>query len=200
MIRRPPRSTLFPYTTLFRSLRRHEQRLAEPALAPLPHGPRRRRPRHERIRPDPRRRRWRGGRRRRWGRRRVRGASVGLARDEDDHGRDGQRNDPPHAMSVPIAWKPPSTWISSPVMPVARSDSRNATALPTGVGSFTSQPIGARRAHASVMASKPGIPFPAIVRSGPADTVFTRIPFGPRSRARYRVTDSRPAFATPIQS
>src|SRR3989338_6651116 len=25
MIRRPPRSTLFPYTTLFRSLRRHEQ-------------------------------------------------------------------------------------------------------------------------------------------------------------------------------
>src|SRR5258707_9318177 len=24
MIRRPPRSTLFPYTTLFRSLRRHE--------------------------------------------------------------------------------------------------------------------------------------------------------------------------------
>src|ERR1039458_10738643 len=27
MIRRPPRSTLFPYTTLFRSLRRHEIRL-----------------------------------------------------------------------------------------------------------------------------------------------------------------------------
>src|SRR5256885_9310442 len=25
MIRRPPRSTLFPYTTLFRSVRRHEQ-------------------------------------------------------------------------------------------------------------------------------------------------------------------------------
>src|SRR5438309_7468690 len=26
MLRRPPRSTLFPYTTLFRSLRRHAQR------------------------------------------------------------------------------------------------------------------------------------------------------------------------------
>src|SRR3712207_7231878 len=26
MIRRPPRSTLFPYTTLFRSLHRHEER------------------------------------------------------------------------------------------------------------------------------------------------------------------------------
>src|SRR5256885_13168000 len=29
MIRRPPRSTLFPYTTLFRSLRRHCGRLDE---------------------------------------------------------------------------------------------------------------------------------------------------------------------------
>src|SRR5690349_25089611 len=32
MIRRPPRSTLFPYTTLFRSFRRIE-------LAPVPAGP-----------------------------------------------------------------------------------------------------------------------------------------------------------------
>jgi hypothetical protein len=72
--------------------------------------------------------------------------------------------------------------------------------FPTGVGSVTSQPSGARRPHALVIASKPGIPLPAIVRSGPADTVFTRIFFGPRSRARYRVTDSRPALATPIQS
>src|SRR2546425_2376784 len=36
MIRRPPRSTLFPYTTLFRSRRR--SRRAEPrSLAPRPH-------------------------------------------------------------------------------------------------------------------------------------------------------------------
>ena len=44
------------------------------------------------------------------------------------------------------------------------------------------------------------MPLPAIVRSGPAETVFTRIACGPRSRARYRVTDSSEAFATPIQS
>src|SRR2546427_6655129 len=30
MIRRPPRSTLFPYTTLFRSHRRHRRRVAQP--------------------------------------------------------------------------------------------------------------------------------------------------------------------------
>src|SRR5260370_42260459 len=36
MIRRPPRSTLFPYTTLFRSLRpgRHRHDHAEPARGP----------------------------------------------------------------------------------------------------------------------------------------------------------------------
>src|SRR5690349_23423731 len=32
MIRRPPRSTLFPYTTLFRSLRRHDRGLGERAV------------------------------------------------------------------------------------------------------------------------------------------------------------------------
>src|SRR2546426_2112555 len=38
MIRRPPRSTLFPYTTLFRSVLRHDfvqdERSADPAAAP----------------------------------------------------------------------------------------------------------------------------------------------------------------------
>src|SRR5690349_22480411 len=33
MIRRPPRSTLFPYTTLFRSLRRARQEHADPFAA-----------------------------------------------------------------------------------------------------------------------------------------------------------------------
>src|SRR5262249_29241619 len=102
--------------------------------------------------------------------------------------------------SVPIAWKPPSTWISSPWIPADRSESRNATAFPTGVGSSTSQPSGARRSHAPLICSNPGIPLPAIVLIGPALTVFTRTLRGPRSRARYRVTDSSPAFATPIQS
>src|SRR3712207_8544817 len=47
MIRRPPRSTLFPYTTLFRSFQRREGELAE--LAQLADAPRRAdmRPRRE---------------------------------------------------------------------------------------------------------------------------------------------------------
>ena len=88
------------------------------------------------------------------------------------------------ARSVPMAWKPPSTCTTSPVMPAAMSDNRNATALPTGVGSVRSQPSGARRPHASEIWSNPGMPLPAIVLSGPAETVLTRICLGPRSRAR----------------
>src|SRR3712207_7683540 len=42
MIRRPPRSTLFPYTTLFRSLRRHRDELPQapdvPQRADAHHG------------------------------------------------------------------------------------------------------------------------------------------------------------------
>src|SRR3712207_8633815 len=38
MIRRPPRSTLFPYTTLFRSLHDREARVGQ-LLAGLPHDP-----------------------------------------------------------------------------------------------------------------------------------------------------------------
>src|SRR5258708_12904361 len=52
MIRRPPRSTLFPYTTLFRSRRRPRRRDALGARLRLPH---RRRDRHRRRRS----RRWR---------------------------------------------------------------------------------------------------------------------------------------------
>src|SRR5438477_2601043 len=39
MTRRPPRSTLFPYTTLFRSAREPDQRLHRPALAPRDRDP-----------------------------------------------------------------------------------------------------------------------------------------------------------------
>src|SRR3712207_7108063 len=44
MIRRPPRSTLFPYTTLFRSTRTHDLRFWRPLLfqlsyCPLSNGP-----------------------------------------------------------------------------------------------------------------------------------------------------------------
>src|SRR3712207_8454354 len=36
MIRRPPRSTLFPYTTLFRSLQPHERERANPEVGARP--------------------------------------------------------------------------------------------------------------------------------------------------------------------
>src|SRR2546426_9267751 len=40
MIRRPPRSTLFPYTTLFRSLPGHQGKAGScPPLEPCGHGP-----------------------------------------------------------------------------------------------------------------------------------------------------------------
>src|SRR2546427_9591134 len=42
MIRRPPRSTLFPYTTLFRSLHRASLQLAHPVVAEPPGRDRRR--------------------------------------------------------------------------------------------------------------------------------------------------------------
>src|SRR5690349_22538498 len=47
MIRRPPRSTLFPYTTLFRSAARRAHRLGA-ALDPRVRGVRRRRPARDR--------------------------------------------------------------------------------------------------------------------------------------------------------
>src|SRR2546430_9348325 len=47
MIRRPPRSTLFPYTTLFRSVGVHAHRLAVPLLRHVP-GLARRRPDRQR--------------------------------------------------------------------------------------------------------------------------------------------------------
>src|SRR5256885_2743406 len=45
MIRRPPRSTLFPYTTLFRSLRVRDDGGRRPAADPEPGADRPRRPR-----------------------------------------------------------------------------------------------------------------------------------------------------------
>src|SRR2546430_5476133 len=47
MIRRPPRSTLFPYTTLFRSRRRFEQLRRDPLREQRLHGSPRRCPRSE---------------------------------------------------------------------------------------------------------------------------------------------------------
>src|SRR5262245_50163324 len=52
---------------------------------------------------------------------------------------------------VPIAWKPPSTWISSPVIPRARSENRKLTVSPTGAGSPASHPSGACSPHDPVI-------------------------------------------------
>ena len=52
------------------------------------------------------------------------------------------------------------------------------------LGSDRSQPSGARFGHSPSKSSKPGMLMAAIVFSGPAATRFTRIPRGPRSRAR----------------
>ena len=59
-----------------------------------------------------------------------------------------------------------------------------ATARAVGSGSIASQPSGARSGQPPSMASKPGIDLAAVVRIGPAETRFTRMPCGPRSRAR----------------
>src|SRR3712207_9014459 len=57
MIRRPPRSTLFPYTTLFRSHERAESSWSLPSTtSPQSDGSRRGRRRRPTTRPSPRRR------------------------------------------------------------------------------------------------------------------------------------------------
>src|SRR2546423_12840730 len=80
------------------------------------------------------------------------------------------------------------------------SDKRTHTALPTGDLSCRLQPRGARFSHTSSKSLKPGIPLAASVARGPAHTALTRILWRPRSRAKYRVTDSSAALETPIQS
>ena len=71
-----------------------------------------------------------------------------------------------------------------PVVTGSQSDSSAHTVFATGTGSSTFQPSGARPSQASSNAAKPGIDLAAIVRTGPAAQRFTRMPFGPRSRAR----------------
>src|SRR5258708_37930725 len=74
-----------------------------------------------------------------------------------------------------------------------------ATIRATGSGLRTSHPRGAF-CQAALKSEKPGMAFAATVARGPAATVFTRLPRGPRSRARKRDTDSSPALHTPSQS
>src|SRR5690242_16043259 len=89
--------------------------------------------------------------------------------------------------------------MTSPEVARNRSDSRATPALAAGAKSLLSQPSGARSFQLFSNASAPGMLRIAIDFSGPAETRLTRIPRGPSCRARYRVADSRPALATPIQ-
>src|SRR3954447_20471224 len=88
----------------------------------------------------------------------------------------------------------------SPVVAGNQSDISASTAFAAGSWSDRSQPSGARSAQASSNWLKPGIDLAALVRSGPADTRLERMPCLPRCSARYRLADSSPALATPIQS
>ncbi len=66
--------------------------------------------------------------------------------------------------------------------PVAQQE-RSTSGRP-GSHRCSDQASGARGDHAPVMASKPGMLLPAIVRIGPAETELTRMLCSPRSRAR----------------
>src|SRR5690606_2813074 len=83
-----------------------------------------------------------------------------------------------------MAWNPPSTWITSPVVIGAQSDRRTQTMRATGSGFDGSHPRGDRRFHSSSKAENPGIDLAATVPRGPADTALTRMLDAPRSRAR----------------
>src|SRR5690606_22642089 len=82
------------------------------------------------------------------------------------------------------AWKPPSTWTTSPVVIGAQSERSTQIMRATGSGFEGSQPSGALRFHSLSNAENPGMDLAATVPSGPADTAFTRMLEGPRSRAR----------------
>ena len=92
-------------------------------------------------------------------------------------------------------WVPPAPGIKP-----SCTSGNASTVLATGVESVTSQPRGARSSQTSSNFRNPGMDLAAIVRTGPAATRLQRTLCGPRSRARYRLTDSRVALATPIQS
>src|SRR5690242_16860349 len=88
------------------------------------------------------------------------------------------------AGQTAVAWKPPSTWTTSPVVDGNQSLSRATQALATAAESVTSQPSGARPSHTSSNFLKPGMLLAAMVFTGPAATRLLRMPLGPSSTAR----------------
>ena len=100
-----------------------------------------------------------------------------------------------------MAWKPPSTWMISPVIARAGSESRKQTAPATGPGSSVSQPSGAWRCHAlgEVVEARDAARGERAERPGGHQVHAHAL------RARGRAPGSArrppaPALATPIQS
>src|SRR5690625_2102428 len=112
----------------------------------------------------------------------------------------GPRADKPQAIGDPMASYPPSTCSVVPVIPRAPGDIKKSAGSATTEASLVSQPTGADSLQRSAIWSKPGIEPPARDLIGPALMVLTRMPSGPRSRARYRADVSSTALAEPIQS
>ena len=113
-----------------------------------------------------------------------------------------------HRLTVPnrrpIAWKPPSTWRISPVIPRERSESRKARRRRPGTDRRRPSPAAPARPQRSARSLKPGMPLAATVSSGPAETRLTRMPRGPevarqvaRDRLERRLRDAHPVVGRP---
>src|SRR5450631_3122365 len=76
---------------------------------------------------------------------------------------------PSDGKLMPTVWKPPSTYSTSPLIPAARSEHRNAAALPTS-SMVTFRPMGETAATWASILRSPGIPAAESVLMGPADT------------------------------
>ena len=98
---------------------------------------------------------------------------------------------------MPTEWYPESTYSVVAVTLRAASESRYAAAAPTSSASI-GRWSGERSSTIASIVGKPAIERAASVRTGPADTAFTRMFFWPRSQARYLTDESSVAFATPI--
>src|SRR5512143_2584159 len=75
-----------------------------------------------------------------------------------------------HGSYCPIAWTPPSTWMTAPVVAGNQSDRSAVTARAVGSGSLESHPSGARAFQPFSISSKPGMCLAAVVMIGPAET------------------------------
>jgi two-component system chemotaxis response regulator CheY len=88
------------------------------------------------------------------------------------------RVQPWSSLPSAVVLKPPSTYMISPVMPLARSEHRKAAALPTS-SMVTLRRSGALRSLKASSLPKLPMPEAASVLIGPAEMALTRVPSGP---------------------